>query len=143
MAKATIQMPEEFLVKLSRMGARSDEIAEKALKAGGDVLLKRTKTTLKQVIGKKTKKKSRSTGELEASLGLTGVQIDRNGNSNIKLGFKEPRASGDSNAKLANIIEYGKVGQPAKPFLKPALRASKNEMTQVMIDTLSKEFNKI
>lgn len=142
MANATIKMPDEFLIRLSRMGARSDEIAAKALRAGGEVLLKKTKANLKQVIGKKTKKKSRSTGELESSLGLSGVRIDRNGNSNIKLGFKEPRASGDSNAKLANIIEYGKVGQPPKPFLKPAVRAAKSDVTQTMIDTLTKEFKK-
>ena len=33
MAKATIKMPDDFLMKLSKLGSRTDEIAEKALKA--------------------------------------------------------------------------------------------------------------
>lgn len=34
--------------------------------------------------------------------------------------FKEPRSDGESNAKIASIIEYGKQGQPPNPFLKSA-----------------------
>lgn len=58
-------------------------------------------------------------GELERSLGLTPPLVDRDGNHNIKVGFAEPRSDGGSNAMLANIIEYGKNGQPAKPFSNP------------------------
>jgi hypothetical protein len=46
----------------------------------------------------------------------------------VKIGFKEPRRNGESNAKIANIIEYGKSGQPPKPFLKPARSASRKSM---------------
>ncbi len=53
--------------------------------------------------------------------------VTREGNHNIKVGFAEPRSGGGSNAKLANILEYGKHGQPAKPFLKPAKSASNVE----------------
>lgn len=143
MAKATIQLPDEFLIRLSKLGDRTDAVAEKALKAGGEVLLRKTKANLQAIIGKGTKRKNRSTGELVSSLGLSGVRLDRDGNSNIKLGFREPRRDGDSNAKIANILEYGKVGQPAKPFLKPAARASKEEVIQVMTKTLSEEFDKV
>ena len=97
------------------------------LEAGGELVLEKTKSNLSSVIGSGTKYDSRSTGELESSLGLTGVKMDRNGNFNIKVGFSEPRSDGGSNAQLANIIEYGKSGQPAKPFLKPAKSASKKQ----------------
>ena len=43
---------------------------------------------------------------------------------------------GGSNAKIANVLEYGKHGQPAKPFLKPAKSASKAECIHVMEQTL-------
>ena len=43
MAKATIKMPDELLVKLSRLGAKSDEIAAMALEAGGQVVLDNVK----------------------------------------------------------------------------------------------------
>ena len=41
--------------------------------------------------------------------------------------------------KLANILEYGKHGQPAKPFLKPAKSASKNAAIEAMKQQFEKE----
>ena len=143
MAKAEVQLPEEMLIRLSQLGAKSDEIAEKMLEAGGEVLLSRVKSNLAGVIGKGTKYPSESTGELERSLGLSPAKLDRNGNHNIKVGFSEPRSDGGSNAQIANIIEYGKHGQPAKPFLKPAKSASKAAVIEAMKQTFEKEVSKL
>ncbi|GHN18351.1 hypothetical protein ME796_09500 [Lactobacillus delbrueckii] len=143
MAKVDIKMPDEFLLKVSKLGSDFDPVAEKVLKAGGEVVFKRTKSNLSAVIGKGTKHESRSTGELEKALGVTSVRLDRNGNHNIKIGFSEPRTDGESNAKIANILEYGKHGQPAKPFLKPAKSASKSECISVMKSTFEEEVKKI
>ena len=52
-------------------------------------------------------------------------------------------ALGGSNAKLANILEYGKHGQPAKPFLKPAKSASRAECIRVMKQKLEEEVVKL
>lgn len=143
MAKAEVQLPEKLLTRLSQLGAKSDEIAEKMLEAGGEVLLSRVKSNLAGVIGKGTKYPSESTGELERSLGLSPAKLDRNGNHNIKVGFSEPRADGGSNAQIANIIEYGKHGQPAKPFLKPAKSASKAAVIEAMKQTFEQEVSKL
>lgn len=143
MAKAEVQLPEEMLTRLSQLGAKSDEIAEKMLEAGGEVLLSRVKGNLAGVIGKGTKYPSESTGELERSLGLSPAKLDRNGNHNIKVGFAEPRSDGGSNAQIANIIEYGKHGQPAKPFLKPAKSASKAAVIEAMKQTFEQEVSKL
>lgn len=141
MAKCTVNMPEDFLLKLSKLDKKTDEVAEKVLTAGGKVVLEKVKSNLSSVIGKG--EHSRSTGELEASLGLSPVGQDRDGNSNIKIGFAEPRSDGNVNAKIANILEYGRHGQPARPFLKPAERASKTECIETMIRTLEQEINKL
>ena len=143
MAKAEVQLPEELLTRLSQLGAKSDEIAEKMLEAGGEVLLSRVKSNLAGVIGKGTKYPSESTGELERSLGLSPAKLDRNGNHNIKVGFSEPRSDGGSNAQIANIIEYGKYGQPAKPFLKPAKSASKAAVIEAMKQAFEQEVSKL
>ena len=132
MAKADIQLPEDFLKKLSQLGADFDSVAADVLKAGGEVVLAKTRSNLSGVIGSGTKYPSKSTGELESALGLSSARLDRNGNHNVKIGFAEPRPDGDSNAKIANILEYGKHGQPAKPFLKPAKNAAKSECIAVM-----------
>ncbi len=143
MAKADIQMPDDFLEKLSRLGSRTDEISERVLEAGGEIVLAKTKSNLASVIGSGTAYDSRTTGELERSLGLTPVKVDKNGNHNIKLGFSEPRSDGGSNAKIANILEYGKSGQRAKPFLNPAKSASKAAAEDAMKRKFQEEVDKI
>lgn len=143
MAKADIQMPDDFLERLSRLGNKTDEISERVLEAGGEVVLAKTKSNLSAVIGNGTKYDSRTTGELERSLGLSPVKVDKNGNHNIKLGFSEPRSDGGSNARIANILEYGKSGQRAKPFLKPAKSASKTEAEETMKRTFQEEVDKL
>lgn len=143
MAKVDVKMPEEFLLKLSKLGSSTDAIAEKVLEAGGEVVLRQVRSNLAAVVGKDTKYESRSTGELVASLGLSPTKADKNGNHNVKVGFAEPRSDGGSNAKLANLIEYGKHGQPARPFLKPAKSASKSECMRVMEKTFEEEVAKL
>ena len=142
-AKAEVKLPEELLTKLSRLGQNTDIVAEKVLQAGGKVVLDKVRDNLESVIGSDTKRKSRSTGELLSSLGLSPVLVNRNGNHDIKIGFSEPRSDGESNAKLANILEYGKSGQPPKPFLQPARTASKKESKRVMEQTLKEEIEKL
>ena len=143
MAKAQMMMPEGFLDRLSKLGNRSDAIAEKVLEAGGEVVLAKVQSNLSSVIGRGTKYDSRSTGELERSIGLSPAKLDRDGNHNVKIGFVDPRSDGDSNAKIANILEYGKHGQPAKPFLKPAKRASKSACEEAMKRAFEEEVGKL
>ena len=137
MAKCTYKLPEELLRKLSKLGSRMDEVSETVLEAGGEVVLEKVRSNLEGVLS------GNSSGELVSSLGLSGVRIDKNGNSNIKVGFAEPRKDGNSNAMVANIIEYGKHNQPAKPFLKPAKTASKKQCIETMTKTLEEEIDKI
>lgn len=143
MPKGEIKMPDDFLMKLSTLGDKTDEIIPKVLEAGGEVVVEKVKSNLQSVIGSGTKEKSRSTGELASALGVTPAKLDRNGNYNVKVGFKEPRSDGESNAKIANVIEYGKSGQPPKPFLNPARRASRKACIQAMEERFVKEVNKI
>ena len=143
MAKVDFKMPEDFLLKLSRLGERTDEIVTKVLESGGEVVASRVRSNLSESIGQGTKEKNRSTGELLRSLGVSPAKQDRNGNFNVKVGFSEPRLDGGSNAKIANILEYGKSGQPPKPFLKPAKSASKNECIDAMKKRFEEEVEKL
>jgi hypothetical protein len=45
-AKVEVKMPEEFLLRLSRLGERTDEIIPKVLEAGGEVVLSKVKSNL-------------------------------------------------------------------------------------------------
>ena len=143
MAKADINFPDAFLEQLSRLESQFDSVAESVLEAGGKVVLERAQRNLAAVVGTGTKYDSRSTGELVDSLGLSPVKLNNSGNHDIKVGFSEPRSDGGSNAKIANILEYGKHGQAPKPFMKPARTSSKAECIQVMKDTLEAEVKKL
>ena len=143
MAKVDFKMPEDFLLKVSRLAEKTDEIVPKVLEAGAEVVYDKVKSNLASVVGKNTKVKSRSTGELESALGVSPAKQDRDCNFNVKIGFVEPRSDGDSNAKIANILEYGKHGQPPKPFLKPAKSKSKDACIEAMTNKLESEIEKL
>lgn len=143
MATSSFKMPEDFLEKIATLSDKTEEIIPKVLEAGGEVVKARVKANLEAIIGSDTKLPSRTTGELVNALGVSPSGIDRNGNHDVKVGFDEPRKDGESNAKIANILEYGKSGQMAKPFLKPAKTASKNACIEAMKRKLEEEISKI
>lgn len=154
MAKCEITLPEELQKKLDRIGRQTDEITAKALEAGAEATLPYLRSGLKDVIGKDTKYESRSTGELIRSLGISPVMVDREGSPNIKVGFNEPRrvqraAKGKrsyytaTNAMLANALEYGKHGQPPKPFLKQAKNRSRKAAAAAMQRAFDEEVEKL
>jgi len=154
LARCEIKLPEAFLLKVSRLGDQTDAIIAKSIEAGGKVVLDKVRGNLRSVVGKGLKYERRSTGELEGALGLSPVKVSRNGIHNAKIGFHEPRrkqygAKGKrsyyviTNAMLANILEYGKSGQPAKPFLKPAKTASRKPCQAAMQSTLDEEIAKL
>ena len=87
MARVDVKMPEDFLLKLSRLSSNMDAVAEKVLEAGGEVVLEKVQSNLAAVVGTGTKHDSKSTGELVGSLGLSPVKPDKAGNHDIKVGF--------------------------------------------------------
>ena len=143
MATMKAKLPDELVAKLTRLGNKTDEVCEKALKAGAEIVEEAVASNLAAVIGSGTKYDSRSTGELQEALGVTPVKLDKNGEYNIKIGFDEPRSDGKSNAMLANVIEFGKHGQPPKPFLKPAKTASRKPAIEAMKAKLEEEIENL
>ena len=138
MAKLTVTIPTDFEERLSQLGDRTDEIAERVLKAGGEVVLNQVKSNLNNVLSGK------STGELAGSLGMSPVKVNRKGDYDLKIGFAEPRkGTGDSNAKIANILEYGSSRQKPRPFMKPAKSQSKNAAISAMERKFTDEVNKL
>ena len=154
MAKATYKLPEDFLLKVSKLADKTDEIVPRVLQAGGEVVEKKVRSNLQAVIGSGIKEESRSTGELVGALGVSPAMLDRDGNFNVKVGFDEPRRQQNAavrkrsykertNAMIANVLEYGKHGQPAKPFLKPAKSTSKNACIEAMKAKLESEMGSV
>ncbi len=143
MAKATMKLPEDFLLKISKLGEKTDEIIPRVLEAGGQIVEEKVKSNLQSIIGRDTLEESRSTGELIKALCVSPALMDKDGNFNVKVGFSEPRLDGKSNAMIAGVLEYGKSGQPPKPFLKPAKSASRKACIETMKQKLEKEVESI
>ena len=137
MAKANWKMPDDFLEKISALGSKTDEIVPRVLTEGAKPLLAKVKSNLTSSLSGK------SSGQLAASLGVSPAKLDRNGDANVKIGFAEHRSYGKSNAMLANLLEYGKHGQPPRPFLKPAKSAAKSEVIETMKSALEREMNTV
>ena len=137
MARVSIQLPTAFMDQLTKIAAKTDTAIPKALEAGGKVVFEKMQANLHGAIGKDTKFKSRSTGKLLSALGVSPVKINDEGNFDVKIGFSEGRSV--SNAMLANILEYGKHGQPPKPILKPTRASSRKPCIEAMQNVLREE----
>ena len=140
MAKITIRMPTIFMDQLVKASEKTDTAIPKALEAGGKVVFEKMKSNLSSAIGRNTKNKSRSTGKLLAALGVSPVKVNDGGNYDVKVGFAEGRGDAN-NAMLANLLEYGKSGQPPKPFLKRTKSSSQAPCIEAMQSVLKEELN--
>ena len=146
MAKFEVVMPTELMNKLNRLeknlGSILDEaIEEGAEKACDDVVKPSLENAVKNTSG-------RSTGELVSSLGVSPVRTRADGFRNAKIGFNEPRLHQpktkrprsykvQTNAMIANVLEYGRQGQQARPWLRPV----KKKAGEVFKDTAVKVFD--
>ena len=137
MARVSIQLPTAFMDQLTKIAAKTDIAIPKALEAGGKVVFEKMKANLHGAIGRDTKYKSRSTGKLLSALGVSPVKVNDEGNFDVKIGFSEGRSV--NNAMLANILEYGKHGQPPKPILKPTRASSRKPCIEAMQNVLNEE----
>ena len=138
MGRFSFKMPTALLDQLAKVADKTDSAIPKALEAGGKVVFEKMRANLDSAIGRGTKYQSRSTGKLLAALGISPVKVNDGGNYDVKLGFSEGRGDA-SNAMLANLLEYGKHGQPPKPFLKRTKSSSQAPCIEAMQTVLKEE----
>lgn len=144
MAKASYKLPEEFLTKVSKINSKIDDIVPRVLEKGAQPAIKNAADNLFKVIGVGTKEESESKGDLLESVESSKPYQDMKGNWNIRIGVPTTKDSkGVSNALKAAILEYGKHGQPPKPWLKKTKTTSRKACIEIMKNTLDKEIEKI
>ncbi|MBH5299851.1 HK97 gp10 family phage protein [Corynebacterium silvaticum] len=142
MAKAQIKLPTAFIDSLDAASALLDAAADEVLNAGADVVEPRLRANLTVTIGKGVTP-SRSTGQLLGALGTTAVRVNSRGEHNLKIGFAENRRDGRSNALIANVLEYGRSNQPARPFLAPTRSQTRRPATEAMKQALTARMNQV
>lgn len=146
MAKFEAILPTEFMNKIDKLEKNLTKILNEAIEAGADkacddVVRPSLQNAVKNTSGQ-------STGELVRSLGVSPVRVRSDGFRNAKIGFNEPRLHQpkvkaprsykvQTNAMIANVLEYGRQGQPARPWL----RNSKKKAQKVFEDTAIQVFD--
>lgn len=145
MSTVTIKLPDEFMNQLSEFDSQLENIFEKSLEDGAEIACEQAKANLGVALASfaLSDGTSRSTGQLKGALGISPVKPSGLGGFDIRVGFAEPRKDGESNEMISNIIEYGKKGQAAKPFMKPAEDATKAKVKAKMEETFKAEAEKI
>lgn len=129
--------------KLERLGTEYDAIVRDMLADGIEPLQKQIESNLKEVIGRGTKAKSRSKGNLIKAVKVTKAYQVANGDWHIKVGIYGYDSDGVPNALKAMVLEHGRSDMAAKPWLKPAISATKKQCIQAMVDTFDKRVDKL
>lgn len=137
MARIAFKAGDEFALKLSKLATGSDEIAKKAIYAGAGIVADRIKANLQGVLS------DEATGELVASFGVTPIKTDSDGNWNAKIGFDGYGADGVPNQLKARALESGTSRQPKRPFVRPAVNATKGKAQAKMGEVIDEEIKKI
>jgi len=132
----TFKAGDEYALKLSRLATNSDEIAKKAIYGAAKIVADQIKSNLHGVLS------SEATGELAASFGIASIKTDLNDNWNTKIGFDGYDSEGVPNQLKARALESGTSTQPKRPFVRPAVNATKARAKAEMEKVIDEEVKK-
>ena len=133
----TFAAGDEFALALSRLATGSEEIAKKAIFEGAKVIADKIKSNLEGVLSPE------ATGELVASFGVTPIEKDASGNWNAKIGFDGYGSDGVANQLKARVLESGSSKQQKRPFVRPAVNATKGQVVERMGQVIDEEIQKL
>ncbi|MBD5169244.1 MAG: hypothetical protein HDT20_03870 [Oscillibacter sp.] len=132
-------MGEDYLKKLEALGDKSEETSVKAIQAGAGIVADQVRKNLETNLAGSEE----STGALAASLGITPVSIDRDGMINAKIGFDGYDEKGVPNQLKARVMESGSSKVKKRPFIRPAVNATKKAAEEAMQKVIDEETEKI
>lgn len=159
MAKITFPGLNDYELMISKLSKGVDDIAGKAIYAGAGIVADAIKENIKDlpiVRGYGTEKDPLPGGVtapqkagLIDGLGISPMQNDA-GFLNVKIGFDgynatktEKYPQGQPNQLVARGVESGTSWKQKKPFIRPAINASKSRAEAEMARILDQEIEKI
>jgi len=132
----TFKAGDDYALKLSKLAAGSDEIAKKAIYEAAAIVADEIKKNLEGVLS------DEATGELVASFGISKIGLDNDGNWNAKIGFDGYDSKGVANQLKARVIESGTSTKKKRPFVRPAVKATKKRAAARMEEVIEQEIKK-
>lgn len=153
MASMTFKAGDEYALKLSALAGGTEEIATKAVYAGAAIVTDEVRRRLEENIkdaesaaksGVSALKNSRNetTGDLSGSLGITPIKLSKDGFWNAKVGFDGYDSKGVPNQLKARVMESGSSTIKKRPFVRPAVAATKQEALAAMGRVVDEEIQK-
>lgn len=150
MAKMKVNAGEAYAKKLSQFGKDAPEIAKKVVMAGANPVADEIRKNLEAnlhdpayvgkgdggLMGTKT---TVPTGDLLVSFGIAPPGVDRNGNTNTKIGFEGYDRKGVPNALKARAMESGTSTLKKRPFVRPAVNKTRGKAIEEMGKKLDDE----
>lgn len=129
MAKIEFKGIDKYQRILADLGKASEGIIKASVYEGAAVVVEAVKSAVPV-----------DTGDLKNSIGLSTMR-NENGYINTKLGFDGYDSKGVPNSIKARVIESGRsdtANYPKRPFVRPAIRASKSRAEGIMETELDK-----
>lgn len=139
MARMTFKAGEEYALKLSALASGSEQAAKKAVYQAAGIVADKIRANLEANLAGS----DQSTGALADSLGITPVTMDRDGVWNAKIGFDGYDAKGVPNQLKARVMESGTSKIRKRPFVRPAVNATKKAAVEAMQRVIDEETEKI
>lgn len=137
MGALTVEMPKSLTDKLDRISQKND-LPQKMIKAALDVMEPEVKRRLQASIQDPKEKN----GSLVESLKRSVPRMNSKGEWKGSIYFDGYDERGIPNDRKAMSMEWGTSKQVARPFLRPAKEAKKNEAEAAMQATFDAEVQK-
>lgn len=129
MAKLYTVGTEAITREILNESKRAANAIPKMLNAGADELIKEEKRAIKNMF---TSKSSRSTGDLEKSIGK-GKIYERNGKKEIDVYPQGKNRRGQRTAEYGSILQYGRKNMTAKKWYSQARQKGDTKVNEAMM----------
>jgi len=134
--KALRDLPKEF-------AGKGGNAVRAGVRAAAKVVQAELLTNLDQVIAEPNiGGVDESTGLLRESVRVTKRKVP-NGESQIVRVSNRKYPSGATTAQVARLLEYGTENMTAKPFIRPAHEAKKEEAARLMVEDAQRRIDKV
>lgn len=160
MARMTFLAGEEFALQLSKYETQSSQIAKKAIYEGAAIIADKIRDNLEGLPEEPfrrlvngdifTSVPESQKEDLAASLGVTPIKQDSDGNWSAKIGFDgygryptKAHPDGLPNQFLARAVESGSSVRSKTPFVRPAVNATKRTVNAKIDQVIKEEIRKL
>lgn len=133
MATMSSQGIDEFVKKLEQLESGAEEVADKMLIAGANVL----KSDLRSAA-----EAHKDTGAMASSIKVSKVSRKSSNEASISVRPTGKDSKGVRNMEKAGRLEYGTSKQAATPFIQPTVESSEAEVLKTMTEVFDNETGK-